>query len=237
MAPTTFQFQSDDYALFASDQWQLTPRLTLSLGLRYEYEQLPNTNAALVNPDIPQSSALPHDKNNFGPRIGIAWDLTGGGHTILRAGVGTYYGRIINSTAFAALTQTGTTTSQRSYYYKPIDAGAPPFPYVFSSTPALTVTPAAVYFDAHFQNPQIHQTEVSLEQQIGHTNITLAYMGSYGRELPNYVDRNIDLTQVSTITYQVVDPTHAGPPARELHLKVLRHPSQSQLPADHRHLQ
>jgi hypothetical protein len=212
IGPTTFQFQSVDYAGFASDEWKILPRLTLSLGLRYEYEQLPNTNKALVNPDIPRTASLPHDKNNYGPRIGIAWDVTGAGHTVLRAGVGTYYGRIINSTAFSALTQTGTPNSQRSYYYKPLDLGAPPFPYVFSSTPVTTVSPSAAYFDARFQNPQIHQTELSLEQEITHhTNLTLAYLGSYGRELPDYIDSNIDLSSVGTITYQVVDAKHAGP--------------------------
>ena len=211
VGPTTFQFQSVDYAGFVSDEWKVFPRLTLSLGLRYEYEQLPNTNVNLVNPDIPRTAFLPHDKNNYGPRIGVAWDLTGSGHTILRAGVGTYYGRIINSTALSALTQTGASTAQRSYYYKPLDLGAPPFPYVFSSTPVTTVSPSAAYFDAHFQNPQIHQTEVSLEQEIGHhTNLTLAYLGSYGRELPDYIDSNIDLTSIGSITYQVVDATKTG---------------------------
>ena len=212
IGPTTFQFQSIDYAGFLSDEWKVFPRLTLSLGLRYEYEQLPNTNVNLVNRDIPLTAALPHDKNNYGPRIGVALDLTSSGHTVLRAGVGTYYGRIINSTAFSALTQTGTATSQRSYYYKPLDLGAPPFPYVFSSTPVTTVAPSAVYFDRHFQNPQIHQTDLALEQQVGrHTNITLAYLGSYGRELPDYIDTNIDLASVGALTYQVIDPDKKGP--------------------------
>ncbi len=211
IGPTTFQFQSIDYAGFVTDEWKPFPRLTLSLGLRYEYEQLPNTNAALVNPDIPQTASLPHDKNNYGPRLGIAWNLTPSGHTVLRAGVGTYYGRIINSTAFSALTQTGAATSQRSYYYKPLDLGAPPFPYVFSSTPVITVAPSAVYFDSHFQNPQIHQTEFSLEQEIHHTNLTLAYMGSYGRELPDYIDSNINLSAISSITYDVVYTNYQGP--------------------------
>ena len=212
IGPTSYQFQSADYALFLSDEWKPLPRLTLSLGLRYEYEQLPNTNRALVNPDIPQSASLPHDNNNYGPRLGLAFDLTGSGHSVLRLGYGIYYGRIINSTAFTALTATGVPHSQRTYYYKPLDTGAPPFPYVFSSTPYLTVAPSAVYFDRRFQNPQIHQTEASFQQELfRHTALTVAYMGSYGRELPSFIDSNIDLSAASTITYQVVDPLKEGP--------------------------
>jgi hypothetical protein len=212
VGPTTFQFQTADYAGFVSDEWKLRHGLTLSLGVRYEYEQLPDTNRNLVNPDIPQTAALPHDKNNFGPRLGLAWDILGKGHTVLRAGYGMYYGRIINSTAFTALTATGSAHSQRTYFYRPRDAGAPPFPYVFSSNPVLAVKPNAVYFDPHAQNPQVHQTELSLEQDLSHkTVLTLTYMGSSGRELPNFVDTNIDLSAVQRITYNIDDATGKGP--------------------------
>jgi hypothetical protein len=212
---TTFQFQTADYSGFISDEWKLRHGLTLSLGIRYEYEQLPNTNKNLVNPDIPLTATLPHDRNNFGPRLGVAWDIFGKGNTVLRAGYGIYYGRIINSTAFTALTATGSPNSQRTYFYRPTDIGAPPFPYVFNSNPVLAVAPNAVYFDPRFQNPQIHQTELSLEQSLSHkTNLTFTYMGSSGRELPNFIDSNIDLTgnqPFKTITYTIDDATGKGP--------------------------
>ena len=210
--PTTFQFQSADYAGFLSDDWKFRPGVNLSLGLRYEYEQLPDTNRSLINPDIPQSATLPHDKNNFGPRVGFAWDVSGRGHTVLRAGYGIYYGRIINSTAFSALTQTGAAGAQHSYYFRPLDTGTPPFPFVFSGTPYLSVPPSAVYFDSRFQNPQVHQSEISLEQKLGRaTTVTASGLLSLGRELPSYLDTNIDLASPETITYQVVDPLHQGP--------------------------
>ena len=54
----------------------------------------------------------PSDKNNFGPRVGFAVVLTGDGRTALRGGYGLYYGRIINSTIYNALINTGTRAGQ-----------------------------------------------------------------------------------------------------------------------------
>lgn len=212
VGPSIFQFQSADYAGYLSDEWKIRHDLTLSLGVRYEYEELPNPNAALVNPDIPQSSMLPHDRNNFGPRLGIAWNVGGTGRTVVRAGFGTYYGRIINSTALIGLTSTGAARAQRSYFFRPLDTGAPPFPYSFGNKPQIFVAPNAAFFDRHFQNPQIQQTELSIEHQLGHdTQLSASYLGSYGRELPNFLDTNIDLKSTRTITYEIVDNSGHGP--------------------------
>ncbi|MBT9331779.1 TonB-dependent receptor [Paracidobacterium acidisoli] len=212
IGPSIFQFQSADYAAFVADEWKLFHGLTLSLGVRYEYERLPNPGTALANPDIPQTALLPHDRNNFGPRAGFAWDIFGKGRTVLRGGYGIYYARIINATALSALARTGSSGGQRSYYFRPLNTGAPPFPYVFSSNPVSLVPPAAVFFQKHFQNPEVDQAELSLEQTIGRTtHLALTWMGSFGRELPSFVDTNIDTGSIGAMHYTVKDPTGKGP--------------------------
>ena len=208
----SWTFNTADYAAFIADDWRLSRRLTVSAGIRYEYEALPHPNKALVNPDIPQTGLMPHDRNNFGPRLGIAWDIFGTGRTILHGGYGIYYGRISNATIYSALTTTGTAAAQRNYYFRPLDTGAPPFPYVFSTGAYLSVAPNAIYFDKRFQNPQIHQTEISLEQQLGRrTTLTATYIGSYARELTNFIDTNFDSTALGVLNYGIEDPHHLGP--------------------------
>jgi outer membrane receptor protein involved in Fe transport len=104
-------YESYSYSLFAQDDWKITPRLTLNLGLRWDYQQPPverNNNLSNFNPlatdprlNLPGRmeyagvdfgrSLQERDWNDFGPRIGFAWDAFGKGTTVIRGGYGVYY--------------------------------------------------------------------------------------------------------------------------------------------------
>jgi hypothetical protein len=218
---TSWSFETADYAAYVANEWKLGGKLTLTAGARYEYEGVPDTNTALVNAAIPETAHLPHDRNELGPRAGLAWDVFGKGRTVLRGGYGIYYGRVPNATVFSALTSTGSAGSPRVYSYRPMDLAAPTFPHVFGSneTPYVdprapnhnSTAPEAVYFDPHFRHPQINQAEVSLEQELGlRTVLTLTGMATDGHDLTQFIDTNVDLQNAATVFYSVTAPGNAG---------------------------
>ena len=78
---------------FVQDDWKLTPRLTLNLGLRYEWSGVPRDegkqalNAIADDPAVGLIFRKPKsDTNNFGPHVGFAWDPTGRGKWSIRGG-------------------------------------------------------------------------------------------------------------------------------------------------------
>ncbi len=210
--PAGFFITTNDFAGFADDQWRTFSRLTVTAGVRYEYERVPQP--FLVNPQLPQTANYPDDRNNIAPRAGVAWDMFGNGRTVLRAGYGMFYGRIVNGTLQSALTSSGSPASQRTYRYSvSTEYGAPQFPSIFFSVPtgaARGALPSAYYFAAKYQSPETMQGELTLEQNVGwNTVVSMSYMSSQGRDLPNFIDTNIDNATVGQLNYTIDIP---GPP-------------------------
>ena len=213
--PLGFSFTTNDFAFFAEDNWRVLPRFTVNIGLRYDYEQLPSPFSNLINSAVPQTGSFPSDKNNFGPRVGFAWDIFGDGKTSVRGGYGIYYGRIINSAIYNALINTGNPNGQLPFTIPPTikvsgstvpNPAAPLFPQIVppSTPPPASAGLSVVYFDPHFQAPQIHETDLTIERQIGSSMVlSVSYLGSFGRELPDFVDTNLN-PSASNITYTVI---------------------------------
>ncbi|HKO44518.1 MAG TPA: TonB-dependent receptor [Pyrinomonadaceae bacterium] len=185
-----------DINYFFQDDWRISPRFTLNLGVRYEYQRNPNP----VNPNtlIPQTQRKVDDRNNIGPRVGFAWDLTGDGKTSLRGGWGMYYGRVINSTVYNALINTGVGADrgQRQVSFSannPPPGGVGNLPIYPNLVTAGTPLPTAVqFFQDDFQLPLIHQSDLIVEREIArNTVVSASYLFSYGKNLPNFVDTNL----------------------------------------------
>ena len=96
------------YAGYAQDDWRVTPRVTINLGFRYEYQAVPSDSKNLLGNFEPGigleqvgkniSSIYKGDHKNFSPRFGVAWDVTGKGTTIVRLGGSILYDLLSMST-------------------------------------------------------------------------------------------------------------------------------------------
>ena len=104
-------------AWFVQDSWKLRPNFTLNYGVRYDYELTqqiapvgvrdPFSGIALSASDMLAAQdamnvqqGFPRDKNNYAPRVGIAWDIKGDSKTVIRAAAGIFYDHPLLAIAF-----------------------------------------------------------------------------------------------------------------------------------------
>ncbi len=97
--PTVPDLDNKFFAWYAQDDWKVTPRFTLNIGLRYELDTNTKNLAnfgdifSILRPFL--RGERRNDKNNFGPRIGFNWNPWGDGKTSIRGGYGIYYDRVV----------------------------------------------------------------------------------------------------------------------------------------------
>ena len=200
-------FDTQEWAGFLQDDWHVRPGFTVNTGLRYEYEllpfpQQPNPTLDAAFGSVGATGIFPEDRNNFGPRIGIAWEPFGQGKGVIRAGYGLFYGRLPGATVRGALVDTALASSTRSVLITPATVTNCPqvanqgFGYAcaFVATPpsAVTTTTSAMVFDRRFRLPAVQQGSLTVEREVGGSIIASAtYLLNIDRQLTNSVDINI----------------------------------------------
>src|SRR5712664_3372005 len=105
-------FDNIPIGFFGQDSWKVNRKLTLNYGVRYDVEISPLfTPATAVNAAAEQAlgvvEGIPRDYNNVAPRFGLAFDPTGSGKTVIRAGFGLFYDHPLLATAFDSVTADG----------------------------------------------------------------------------------------------------------------------------------
>ena len=185
-------FLFHEYGFFAQDDWKITPRLTLNLGIRWEFFPVPkeengfqgimtplsafNTAGEIDNATIVRSTNwFSNDYHSFAPRFGFAWDPFGNGKTAIRGGYGIFYDRIIGAATSAVdgatpgFAQT-VTLFPNSASGSDIRIGtAPPLPAQPSSpalTPATTRQVALDLMAPNLTNGYVQQWNLNIQREI-----------------------------------------------------------------------
>ncbi|PYR93988.1 MAG: hypothetical protein DMF84_07110 [Acidobacteria bacterium] len=216
--PSIFYEKAHYVSTFVQDKWRFTPRLTLSLGMRYDLELIP-----LAETDDPLVDGYPVDKNNFQPRIGVTYDL-GGGKSIVRGG----YGRFYDKTHFELIggLYTGTPfTSSFTVNFPTAAADSGPRNGAFPTDPFLVNGPVinrtvleqqfpagrllrntgASWDDPNRTVPYTDQVTAGYERQLaGNMAVSADYVRAFSRDLLMSRDLNPGLRATTAVTSPLV---------------------------------
>ncbi len=193
--------RTESYDFFISDSYRITPNLTITAGLRYEYNSPPvdTFDRANIYDQATQSlvpvgtngvprSGFESDKNNFAPRIGFAWSPGSEGKTVIRGGYGVYYD------------QSPLAPGEALYF------NAPYFDFnLFFPLPGLPLTvnnpfpnnfpfplpDSALAIQRDFKTPYMQHWNFNVQRQIDKNSVLeVAYVGSKGTKLVSARDIN-----------------------------------------------
>lgn len=185
---------------FVEDAWRVRPGLTLSAGLRYEYNAPPVDafdRANVYDPatqslvrvganGIPRGGFQP-DRNNWAPRIGFAWN-PGRKGMLLRAGYGIYYDQGSLATGEGLYFNAPYYVSKLYYSFAqyPLSLSDP-----FPSNYPLALPSTALAFQRDLRSAYAQQWNVSVQQEVGRgRTVEVAYAGSKGTRLLGARDLN-----------------------------------------------
>jgi len=220
----------NNFGFYVQDGFRITPRLTLNYGMRWDYFGVVGeknnllSNITSISPAAgtgtftltqvgqPGLSKLYNpDKKDFAPRLSLAWDMTGKGKTVIRAGYGMFFdsfsqdmvlghlpyapffdpGPAYNNIGPAAILSTGVVGGT-------IIAGSP----VYAPTTTCTFECDVFGFDRKIKTPYMENYNLNIQQQItSKAVVQLSYVGSQGHRLWRF----FDLGQPSTAAINAAD--------------------------------
>ncbi|MBC7927123.1 MAG: TonB-dependent receptor [Bryobacteraceae bacterium] len=176
-----------DYSFYIQDQFRVTPKLTLNLGVRYEYTDIPQPQQ--VNPDYPQSGKIRSPGLNWAPRFSMSYAITP--KTVFRGGFGMFYSRFQSSVIQSIFQNNG--LYQPFVSIQPTQAGAPVFPNILGSNAGLPGGTLDLQFaSSDFRNPYTLQGDVAIERELMRDlGLTVSYIYSRGVQLFSTRDLNV----------------------------------------------
>ncbi len=185
-----FEAATFNQGYFIQDDVRLGDRLKLNVGLRYEHFGRPDAN---LNPALPQTGVFASDANNVAPRVGLAFDPTGQGRTVLRAGAGVYYNVVVAQTYNTFLRGNGVDVVNVNV--TPTTPGAPAFSRGKVAPPTgVSVVSDVRVLDEDFEDIRVTTWFATWEQELARNlALSITYQGNSAANLPLALNENLAL--------------------------------------------
>lgn len=186
----SLEYNSVFSGFFAQDTWKPLRHLTLTYGLRYGLYKVPEANK---NSPFPFSQHFKTDKNNFAPRLGLAYALGQNQNTVVRASTGIFYDPPQTDQYRRAILNNGSPIFF-TISATPASAYAPTFPNVLTSVPTgFSVPPGDITaISPDFSTLYSYNANLSISHQLSENYmVSASYLHTAGNRLPIY--RNINL--------------------------------------------
>lgn len=223
---------ANNYGLYFQDNWKVSPRLTLNLGLRYEYtsrfRERDNRHASFdLNPGSPTYGTVvlakdgdhlaetfsDPDRNNFAPRLGFAWQVTN--KTVVRGGGGLFYGGVgyyaVGQTTAASppffLSINFPTASTAAVSSVVLSTGFP----TDAVSPTRAVNPAVGAQLRNYPFPTVYQGNLSIERELfGGFVGTVGYVTNSTTHLNGQIDMNAPVPGAGAVNPRRPFPTYGA---------------------------
>jgi hypothetical protein len=186
LGPTDFEMDSSLFSVFVQDDWRVTPSFKVLYGVRYDLYNYPDGD-----PSAPfeYSRDFSIDRNNFGPRLGVAWSLNE--KTVLRASTGVMYDQPLLAAYENAVQSNGVRTYTVSL--SPTSAGAPNYPDSLSGTGGITLPTQSIFaVDPAFRTMRTFQNNVQLDRAFGaNYSASVGFVYVSGADLPVLTNINL----------------------------------------------
>lgn len=184
-----------EYAFYAQDDLRLTTKLTLNVGLRYDYASMAcppvtNPDTLLLNNGV-NTGNCPKDKNNFGPRFGFSYAFDD--KTVVRGGFGIYYARTPAIVLGTAHSQNGINVTGINLNAAQLTTLGLAYPNILTAPPAgASANPNLYYFAPDYVQPYVEQGRIGVERELwNRLSLSATYLYYHGLHLTRTRDINL----------------------------------------------
>ena len=214
---TNFHYEVPQHLMagWLQDDWKVASRLTLNLGVRYDVQLgVHSENLTL----LPWVNDIPHDLNNYAPRLGFAYSLND--RTVLRGGYGLFFTQVSTDEAHQTALYTVSAVAEQlndgraDFAANPFNGPVPTFEQVLATACDITgIVPGCLRREltSEINHPwregsYAHQASIGMQRQLGNVaNVEANYVYTGGRGEENTYNVNLSYDPVTGVNYPFRD--------------------------------